>query len=222
MIALRQTLARHFEILEFCDADVPPNQIFEHDIDYCVRVADFILAIADFPSTGLGYEVGTMVEKYGKPVLAVAHRNSAVSGIVTGNTRPNFEFLRYDDVSEVQSMMIEFSKQEFVPQERIQYVVVSTSSEFDDDQFPTISLATTSDPSVALRIAREMIHAGKLSSNYARHVAICRLVEGKIFNYRDIGDKSMNSPVVYTAGTPHFDTKPVEVFGPGFKQISGG
>jgi len=221
MIALRQTLARHFEILEFCDADVPPNQIFEHDIDYCVRVADFILAIADFPSTGLGYEVGTMVEKYGKPVLAVAHRDSVVSVIVTGITRQNFQFLRYDDISEIQSMMIEFSTRKFVPLERVQYVVVSTSSQFDE-KLPTIPRVTSSDPVTALRIAREMIYAGWMSPYYRRHVAIYRIIEGQIFNCRDFSDKTMNSLIVYSARTPHFDSNPVEAFGPGFKEVSGG
>ena len=38
-----------------------------------------MLAICDYPSLGLGYEIATAVERQGIPVLAMAHKDSVIS-----------------------------------------------------------------------------------------------------------------------------------------------
>ena len=53
------------EVLDFyglADKDIP-REVYEHDIHNCVGKCDLLLAICDFPSLGLGWELGTQVEK---------------------------------------------------------------------------------------------------------------------------------------------------------------
>lgn len=90
--------AKGFEVLEFIGwGDHPASEVYEHDIVNCVSTCDAILAICDHPSTGLGYELATAIEKRGIPVLAVAHQDAHVSKVVLGISKPNFRFERYTD-----------------------------------------------------------------------------------------------------------------------------
>jgi hypothetical protein len=219
MIALRDSLADEFEILEFCDPrEMTPQEIFEFDIDHCVANADIILAICDKPSLGAGYEIGTMAEKWGKPVFAVAHRdNTTLSSLITGNTRPNFEFARYDDVSEIKGMLVEFSKREFVRPKKYTYLVLTHSTPFDVIQKPTLPRLVTSDPKTALDCARSICKGSSLNPP---SVIICRM-EGDYYWDYDYLDQSAKSPVVYKGGPgPDFDIF-FESFGPGFRKECG-
>jgi hypothetical protein len=86
--------AKGFEVLDFLWAklkdprDVTPKEVYEWDILGCVKECDLFVAFADIPSTGLGYELGTVIEKYGKPVLVLAHKDSVVTRLVEGVTHP--------------------------------------------------------------------------------------------------------------------------------------
>lgn len=218
MIALRDSLGDEFEILEFCDPrQMTPQQIFEFDIDYCVANADIILAICDKPSLGAGYEISTMVERWGKSVLAVAHRdNENVSALITGNTRPNFEFARYDEVSQIKGMLVEFSKREFFrPKEHV-YIVLTFSNPFQSLASTLPRLATRS-PKRALEYSRNLF---KVSGSVPHGVIIYRMEEGLDYDYQS-HDLSNKSSVVYEGGLgPNF-TGFFETFDPGFRKECG-
>ncbi|MBP6858950.1 MAG: hypothetical protein KBC33_03940 [Candidatus Pacebacteria bacterium] len=105
---LKDSLRDHFEVLDFVgDAAAPVEVIYTHDIHNCVGQADCMLAICDHPSTGLGYELGTALEKHDIPVLAVAHTDSSVTRLVQGITGKKFKFVRYEDFGEIKKMAIE-------------------------------------------------------------------------------------------------------------------
>jgi len=57
-----------------------------------------MLAITDLPSTGLGYEIATMIEAREGPLLAVAHTDALVTDLILGIPRRGFRFARYRDL----------------------------------------------------------------------------------------------------------------------------
>lgn len=111
---IKQELKKHFELLEFVGVDdlktntpMTPQYVYNYDIRECLMKADYFLAICDFPAIGLGYELGTAVEKMGIPVLAMAHKNSKVSRSIIGVDHPNFNFTYYDSVDEIITKTLE-------------------------------------------------------------------------------------------------------------------
>lgn len=98
---LKSTLREHFEILEFLgDAAGSARATYQRDIVECVGVADYMLAICDYPSTGLGYEMGTAIEKHEIPVIAAAHHSSKVTRLIQDIPK-KYVFLRYDKLEEL-------------------------------------------------------------------------------------------------------------------------
>ena len=88
-----------------------PLDVYEVDIHERVAQCDMLLAICDFPSIGLGWEMGTAVEKHRKPVLAVVHRKTQLTRLVVGADcarNPLYRFEQYDDWEEVIALVDEF------------------------------------------------------------------------------------------------------------------
>lgn len=89
-----------------------PVEIYKNDILYCARKCDAFLAICDYPSIGLGYELSE-VTRLGKPVLVVAHKKSKVTRLVIGASEfePNITFERYHNlVEDVVPRVVELTK----------------------------------------------------------------------------------------------------------------
>ena len=114
---IKEELKKHFELLEFVGVDdlktntpMTPRYVYNYDIKECLMKADYFLAICDFPAIGLGYELGTAVEKRGIPVLAIAHRDSKVSRSIIGIDHKNFEFFYYNSVDEIIEKTLEILK----------------------------------------------------------------------------------------------------------------
>src|SRR3990167_5160277 len=78
-----------------------PKDVYRWDIHHCVAECDLFIAICDYPSIGLGYELGVAVEKLGKRVLAIAHRNTKITRLVLGIDHQHFEFFRYEELDQV-------------------------------------------------------------------------------------------------------------------------
>lgn len=105
---IKKELGKSFEILEFLGVgDIgtakpyTPREVYDFDIKECLMKADCFLAICDYPALGVGYEIGTAVEKRGIPVLAMARKDSRVSRSIIGVDHPNFHFIYYDSVDEI-------------------------------------------------------------------------------------------------------------------------
>lgn len=108
IINIKKELSKSFEILEFLGVgDIgsakpyTPQEIYDYDIRKCVMKADCMLAICDYPSIGLGYEMATAIEKIGIPVLAVAHKDAIVGRLIRGIDHKNFNFLYYNSVNKI-------------------------------------------------------------------------------------------------------------------------
>jgi hypothetical protein len=99
------------EVLDFFGlGENTPVGVYEHDIHNCVKEADLFIAECSYPSTGLGWEIGTAVEKYQKHVLAVARDDAKITRLVTGAEcakNPNFSFITYSSLPELLSNVIE-------------------------------------------------------------------------------------------------------------------
>lgn len=102
---VKNTLNEFFEVIEFLGVDdaskASPLEVYNFDIKECVMKADCMLAICDYPSLGLGYEIATAVEKRGIPVLAIAHRDSEVTRLIRGIDHPGFSFKTYNSIEEI-------------------------------------------------------------------------------------------------------------------------
>jgi hypothetical protein len=108
VLSLRKELTKDpvYEVLEFLGPG-EPQAVYDTDIKACVMRADAMLAVCDVPSLGLGYEMGVLVTKQGKPLFAVAHTTSNVSNLVQGINEDaiSFAFERYESLSSVPAML---------------------------------------------------------------------------------------------------------------------
>jgi dTMP kinase len=87
------------EILEFVTNpdENTPQQIYLNDIKNCVMAADLIIADLSLPSTGQGYEMGTMKELRIGPIIGIASVGTDVSKFILG--MPNFQVSFYHDLA---------------------------------------------------------------------------------------------------------------------------
>src|SRR3989344_1788075 len=105
---IKKELSKNFEILEFLGIDdlktdkpFTSQEIYNYDIKKCVMEADCMLAICDYPSLGVGYEMAVCVEKRGIPVLAMAHKDAVVARLIRGIDHPSFQFMYYNSTDEI-------------------------------------------------------------------------------------------------------------------------
>lgn len=75
--------------------------VYQWDLGHCVPDCDLFVAVCDYGASGLGWELCKAVEVLQKPTLAVAHRASRVTRVITGAAAlfPNFTFRQYNDLS---------------------------------------------------------------------------------------------------------------------------
>ncbi|HEV7702624.1 MAG TPA: hypothetical protein VGO63_04255 [Candidatus Paceibacterota bacterium] len=111
---IKNKLKDHFEIMEFLGVDdlatdkpFSPLEIYEHGITKCVMEADCMLAMCDYPSLGLGYEIGTAVEKRGIPVLAMAREGSLITRLILGVNHKSFIFAYYNSADDIVQKTLE-------------------------------------------------------------------------------------------------------------------
>ena len=84
------------------------RDVYQWDIGRCVATCDAFIAICDFPSLGLGYELATAVEKLRKPTLALAQNDAKISRLILGIESPHYRFTRYAMTTEIPKIIEEF------------------------------------------------------------------------------------------------------------------
>lgn len=99
---LKTGLETDYNVLRFIGKGAGTDQdVYQWDIHECVANADLFLAVLDYPSTGLGWELGVAVEKLHIPTLAVSHElTENVSRLVKGADAEHFSFQVYGDLLE--------------------------------------------------------------------------------------------------------------------------
>ena len=87
--------------------------VYNWDIGHCVRDCDAFIAICDYPSIGLGWELGEATN-HNKPILAVAHERSTVTRLVLGAAavEPNVRFERYIDLADIVPFVNDLTQQQ--------------------------------------------------------------------------------------------------------------
>jgi len=111
VFALRSIIAKdpRFEVLEFFGSGGTSEDVYKKDILECVENADIMLAVCDFPSLGLGFEIATHCKHHKRPLLAVAHTDSSVSRLIIGMYGEGpFTFKRYKNISDVPRIIDEW------------------------------------------------------------------------------------------------------------------
>lgn len=101
---------RGHSVLEFVGSKpASPEEVYRWDIMQCVGKCGVMLAIADYPSLGLGWEMAT-ASYLEIPTLAVAQIGRSVTRLVLGAAEvvPSFEFERYEDLQDVPDQFEEF------------------------------------------------------------------------------------------------------------------
>ena len=106
--ALKERLKKVCNILEFIGlVDGTAQDVYNHDINVCVRGCNLFVGICDQVSIGLGYELAVQIEDRKKPALAVAHVDSRVTRLVLGIDQPNFEFKNYESFEDLYNIIVE-------------------------------------------------------------------------------------------------------------------
>jgi len=80
------------------------EDVYNYDIHRNVGLCDIFIGDCTYPSTGLGWELGTAVEKRKIPVLAIAHVSSKVTRLVKGaecTKNPQYHFKTYERLEEI-------------------------------------------------------------------------------------------------------------------------
>ncbi len=98
---LKLHLGNHFRVKEFLGLTAGnPQDVYHEDIRCGVGGADVFVAFADYPSTGLGLELGAAVWRCNKPVLLMWQRNSMVTRLIKGiNDYPRLVCKTYERIS---------------------------------------------------------------------------------------------------------------------------
>ena len=101
---------RKYDVLEFVGSrSATPEEVYHRDIEQCVGRCSAMLAIVDYPSLGLGWEMAT-ASSLKRPTLAVAQIGRAVSRLILGAAEviPSFEFENYENIRDVPDQLDEF------------------------------------------------------------------------------------------------------------------
>jgi hypothetical protein len=73
-----------FTVLDFIGTtEGSTGDIWDCDINQCVRKCDLMIAICDYASTGLGIEMGVQIGERKMPVLICSHECSGISRLIT-------------------------------------------------------------------------------------------------------------------------------------------
>jgi len=94
--------AEGYEVFDFVGlVNGTAVDVYNWDIRHCVKNCKALIAICDFPSIGLGYEMNEAINLK-KPVLALAHTDSKVTRLVHGaaEVEPNMRFEKYKTLKE--------------------------------------------------------------------------------------------------------------------------
>lgn len=99
---LKAELKKHFDVLEFVGTTSGTStDVYNWDIGHCVKNCDLFVAVCDYPSLGLGWELAVATQ-LNKQILVVAKRGASISRLVLGAAKveDNIEYFEYDNLTE--------------------------------------------------------------------------------------------------------------------------
>lgn len=93
----RSLRAEGYEVLDFVGLiKGNPTDVYTYDLKQCVEACDAFVAVCDYPSIGLGWELAEAT-RLGKPVLMLAHKDARVTRMIIGaaEVEPHVQLKRY-------------------------------------------------------------------------------------------------------------------------------
>lgn len=99
-----------WEVLDFLGlTDGGNGEVYQRDIEECVKSCDAFVAVADHPATGLGWELGIADERK-IPTLVVAKVGARVTRLVLGaaEVKEHITFARYGDMAEIPRLVEQY------------------------------------------------------------------------------------------------------------------
>lgn len=89
--------------------------VYEHDIHHCVAFCHAMIGECSLPSTGLGWEFGTAIEKRGIPTLLLAEDGKQVTRLVIGagwSDKSRAQFHQYHNQDDMLRLSLGFIKKQ--------------------------------------------------------------------------------------------------------------
>ncbi len=106
--AFKDALREDYIVFDFIGlVEGTAEDVYRWDIEHCTAKSDLFVAVCDYPSIGLGYELSARVRDFKKPALAVAAEASLITRVVLGVPHPNYTFRRYGSLLVDVPIMIE-------------------------------------------------------------------------------------------------------------------
>lgn len=103
---VKLSLRPQYHVFDFLGLEKGSSQdVYNWDIKQCVAACDLFVAFCDYPSLGLGYEIGAAVEAFHKPVLAIAQKDAHITRLIEGIDSAKFNFVRYGSLSEIEGLI---------------------------------------------------------------------------------------------------------------------
>lgn len=101
---LKDSLRGGYEILDFVGlVGGTATDVYKYDTE-CVKSCDLLVAICDYPSTGMGYEIGFALS-LNKQILAVGKEGAKITRLVLGVDHPAYTFSRYREFGEIKKLI---------------------------------------------------------------------------------------------------------------------
>ncbi len=101
---LKKELRKNYEVLEWLGlVKGTPKDVYYHDTQM-VKDCDLLLAEVSYPAIGLGFELALALQLK-KPIFAMAKKNAKVSRLLMGIDEPNYNFVRYNNIDEIISLI---------------------------------------------------------------------------------------------------------------------
>ncbi|MEY4440949.1 MAG: hypothetical protein RLY49_575 [Candidatus Parcubacteria bacterium] len=102
----------NFEVIEFLSAiknNPEAEEVYSFDID-CLEKADCLLALGDFPGTGLGYEICYSTELKVIPTMVGVKNKNNISKLLQGISHSNYSLVEFDTPEKLVSAFVKFVK----------------------------------------------------------------------------------------------------------------
>lgn len=112
--ALKEALRQRYVLLDFAGLSGGVSHeacraVFDHDIGECVGRCQILVAICDFPSTGLGIEIWEAHRVRRIPTLLLAQENAKVTRLVLGiPDAPTLKMGRYGEFDQIPGLVDSF------------------------------------------------------------------------------------------------------------------
>ena len=99
-----------YTVIDFLSAvkkNPEPKEVYNYDVE-CLKSADCLLALGDYPGTGLGYEIGYTTELRKIPTMVGVSNLNNISKLLKGVSQDNYKLAIFTQADELVETFIKF------------------------------------------------------------------------------------------------------------------